>query len=352
MKKTITIAALAGLATAAAAQSITLERINTIDLSGNINGQAASVAWNGTDLYVGEYANAAGLNGVVKVADATTAPAFSRFGDQATQAFRGVFGLDIQGDQLAVLHQTTGGAADDNGRVWDISGAPSIAYTSSSTVGLTGIGGIAFDPINGGAFAANFAGGFFRQFGPAGPIWESNNDNGIAGPFNFDGAWGTAWRGADMDDQGNIYGREGDQLVKFTRTGPDSVMTPFDGTMILNGQISAGVGDNTNGQGVEVADEWDVVFYNDRTDGAGGQLVGDVLKVVGVNGEAISLNFANSPADFTTNAWLDFSYDPDSNTLAVSNFSSNRVNIYRVTPTPGALAVLGLGGLAAARRRR
>lgn len=350
MSKIATIVALAGLTAAASAQSITLERINTVDLSGNINGQAASVAWNGTDLYVGEYANALGLAGVVKVADATTAPAFSRFGDQVTQGARGVFGLDINGDQLAVLHQTTGGTSTDAGRVWDISGTPSIAYTSVAGVDVNGIGGIAFDPINGGAFVAQFGGGFFRQFGPAGAIWT--NGGAMSGPFNFDGAWGTAYRGADMDDQGNIYAREGDQLVKFTRTGANTLMGPFDSSMILNGQMSASTGDNTNGQGVEVADDFGVVFYNDRTNGAGGQSVEDVLKVVGTDGTAYTLNFANSAADFLTNAWLDFSYDPATQTLAVSNWSSNRVNIYRVTPTPGALGVLGFAGLAAARRRR
>ncbi|MEL7474201.1 MAG: PEP-CTERM sorting domain-containing protein [Planctomycetota bacterium] len=350
MKKTIALTALAGLATAAAAQSITLERIATVDASGALaaSTQAASVAWNGTDLYIGEYANAAGLVGVTRIGDALGAQNVSRFGDMATQAFRGAFQLDIDGDSVAVLHQTTGGAATSNMRTYD---GPTGAVTSEPTttdVGATGIGGMAFDPINGGLAQAQFGSGRFRQYDTStnATIWD-----GASGPVNFNGAWGTAYRGIDADDDGNFYAREGDQLVKFTRTGPDSFSSDAV-TSILNGQFGDGVGDNTNGQGVEVADEWGAVFYNDRTNTGGGQLVGDVLKVVGTDGSAIALNFANSPADFLTNAWLDFSYDPATNTLAVSNFSSNRVNIYRVTPTPSALAVLGLGGLAAARRRR
>lgn len=346
MQKTIALTALAGLAAAATAQSITLERIATVDASGALAGAAASVAWNGTDLFIGEYANAGGLVGVTKVSDALTAPAFSRFGDQATQAFRGAFGLDIRGNELAVIHNDTGGGGADNVAVYDTT-TGALLYDAGAALNPTGIGGVAFDPINGGVAFAQFGAGRFRQFDNAGVIWDT-----ATGPFNFDNLWGTAYRGLDIDDNGNLYAREGDQLVKFTRTGPDTLMTPFSSAMILNGIANAGQGDNTSGQGVEVADEWGVVFYNDRSNTAGGQLVGDVLKVVGVNGEAISLNFANSPADFLTNGWLDFSYDPATDTLAVSNFSSGRVNIYRVTPTPGALAVLGLGGLAIARRRR
>ena len=346
MSKIATIVALAGITAAASAQSITLERINTVNVANDINGQIGSIAWNGTDLYVGEYANANGLVGVVKVADATTAPAFSRFGDQATQANRGVFGLDIRAGELAVFHQTTGGGAATNAQVWDITGTPTVSYNAGG-LNPTGIGGIAFDEVNGGAAFAQFGAGRFRQFDAAGDIWD-----GATGPFNFDGQWGTAYRGMDMGDDGSIYAREGDQLVKFTRTGADTFMAPFTSSMILNGQTNAATGDNTVGQGVEVADDFGVVFYNDRTNGAGGQLVGDVLKVVGTDGTAYALNFANSPADFLTNAYLDFSYAPATQTLAVSNFSSGRVNIYRVTPTPGALGVLGFAGLAASRRRR
>ncbi len=348
MSKIATIVALAGLTAAASAQSITLERIATVDASPfmSANSQAASVAWNGTDLFVGEYANANGIYGVTRIGDALTAPTGSRIGDQATAAFRGHFGLDIRGNELAVLHQPTGGGAATNAVVYDAT-TGAAQYNAGAALNPTGIGGIAFDEVNGGVAFAQFGAGRFRQFDAAGVIWDT-----ASGPFNFDGMWGTAYRGMDMGDDGSIYAREGDQLVKFTRTGADTFMTPFTSSMILNGQMSASTGDNTNGQGVEVADDFGVVFYNDRTNTAGGQTVEDVLKVVGTDGTAYTLNFANSAADFLTNAWLDFSYDPATQTLAVSNFSSNRVNIYRVTPTPGALGVLGFAGLAAARRRR
>jgi hypothetical protein len=82
------------------------------------------------------------------------------------------------------------------------------------------------------------------------PATRSGTD--AAGPFNFDGRWGTAWKDTDIDADGNIYSREGQQIIKFTRTGPDTFQAPFDDrAMILTGFDSTGPADGDNNIGRE-----------------------------------------------------------------------------------------------------
>ena len=367
MKKIVSIAALAGLAVAANAQSITLERISTIDFTGQIVGQGiGSVAWNGTDLFVGGYveggAPALVDAGVTKAANALSSPAFSTFATQQTllPSNAGIRGLSISPLGLGVFHRTQNNTAlTNNIRVYDPATGTLVGESpSTTTIGGT-FGDTAFDPINGGLAVAQFGGGRFRQFDPSNGnvIWDattSSPPNG--GPFAFDGRWGTAFQGMDIDDSGNIYVREGQQVIYFPRTGANTVQifAGPDNSNILNDYagFSASAGDNNLGQNLAFLDGFDAVIWNDRTSTAGGQLIANILKVSGKDGSEFTLNFANSPSDFLTSGFLDFSYDAASGTLAISDFSSNRVSIYRVTPTPGALGVLGLGGLIATRRRR
>ena len=53
----------------------------------------------------------------------------------------------------------------------------------------------------------------------------------------------------------------------------------------------------------------------------------------------------------TGNGAYDFSFDAATQTLAISDFANRQVHIFAV-PAPGAAVLLGLAGLAAARRRR
>lgn len=349
--KIVAIAAVAGLSAAASAQ-LSLTRIAAIDFSGQFQGSnLAAVAWNGEDLYVAGANNTgdAATVGITRLSNALGGGAsFSTFGSVTANAFRGYTGLDIRGDQIGGSVDITGGAGTAQIGLYNaITGASLFNAPSDATT--TGQSGVAFDPTNGGLAYASFGAGRFRQFNTTdgSTIWS-----GGAGPFNFDGAWGTAYRDMDFDDAGNIYAREGAQLVKFTRTGADSFMTPFSTDMILNGVADAALGDNLIGQNVHVMNDFGgIALWNDRNTGSGA--LADILKAVDLDGNAVSIDFTNDASFFLNSTGIyDFSYDSASQTLAVSEWSSGRVYIYSVVPAPGVAGLFGMTGLLAARRRR
>jgi hypothetical protein len=37
--------------------------------------------------------------------------------------------------------------------------------------------------------------------------------DGCCGPYNYDAMWGTAWMDTDIDANGNVYSREGQQII-------------------------------------------------------------------------------------------------------------------------------------------
>ena len=108
---------------------------------------------------------------------------------------------------------------------------------------------------------------------------------------------------------------------------------------------------NTNAYG-------DLGIFNDRRSTAAGQEFG-VNTVINTNGALQNVQFLGtdgvSPfvAAGTTfgAANYDFSWDAASQTLAVSDATQNTVYIFAV-PSPAGAALLGLGGLMVARRRR
>jgi hypothetical protein len=349
--KIVAIAAVAGLSAAASAQ-LSLTRIAAIDFSGQFVGSnLAAVAWNGTDLYVAGANNtgAAATVGITRLSSALGGGgSFSSFGQVTANALRGYTGLAIRGDQIGASVDITGAAGTANIGLYNgITGASLFNAPSDATT--TGQSGVAFDPTTGGLGYASFGSGRFRQFDTTdgSTIWSNG-----AGPVNFDGAWGTAYRDTAFDADGNVYAREGAQLIKFTRTGTSTFMTPFSTDMILNGITDAAAGDNAIGQNVSIINDFGgVALWNDRLTGSGA--LADILKAVDLNGNAVSIDFTNDASFFLNSTGIyDFSYDSGSQTLAVSEWSSGRVYIYSVVPAPGAVALLGMTGLMAARRRR
>lgn len=332
------------LASAAGGTSITLERIATVDFTGQIQGDnLTSVAWDGTNLYVAPYTNTARDVAITAADNALTAPMFRSFGAVTVTAYRGYSGLTInQFGQLGAVVCSTGAALGTNVGIYDaasgalITNAPSTATTAGG--GGAPRTGPAWDPIKGGLVFTNFGSGRHRQIDAAGnALWTD-----AAGPYNYDAMWGTAWMDTDIDANGNVYSREGQQIIKFTRTGPDTFQAPFTADMNLTPQFYPSDGDGTFGLNLAILEGFDVILWNDRTDTGGGQLAENVLKAIDLEGNVVDLVFANSPSDFLGNAMFDFSYDSVSQTLAVSEFSSNRVYIYNVTPEPAALALLAM----------
>ena len=92
------------------------------------------------------------------------------------------------------------------------------------------------------------------------------------------------------------------------------------------------------------------LVFNDRPTSQSASFT-SAIKAIDTNGVAQSINFNGFNITSSTSAF-DFSYDAVSRTLAVSDFSNSNVYIFSVVPAPSALALMGLGGLVAGRRRR
>jgi hypothetical protein len=333
---------LAGVANA----QLSLQRVATLDFSNQITGSNIySVAWDGTNAYVGSWSSGGGAAITAFDNALSGSGSFRTFGLDATiPANRGLNDLEIQNGRL--VSTTDKGATLDASHVRIFNAADGSLIRTGAADARGAIGGAAFDPINGGVAFAAFGAGRFRQIeqnAGGATIWSE-----ATGPVNFNAAWGTAWRNFSMDADGNVYGREGVQLIKYTRTGPNS----FDGGQIINGIADGALGDNTVGQNVEVLRDYEYVLWNDRSNGAGGQMFENILKAVDLNGNVITIDYANAPTDFLNNALLDMSYDAATGTLAISEFSSNRVYIYNVVPASSTFGALAIGGLLASRRRR
>jgi hypothetical protein len=355
MKPFTTLVAVLTITSAAYAADLTLERIGVVDFTGQLAGtNISSVAWDGTNAYVADWRNSgsAGDVSIVAAADALTAPVYNQYGVRTANAFRGYFGLAINGQgQLAATIDVDGTAQGDHIQIFDA--ATGTLTTPAAGAGATTNprGGPAWDSQYGGVAFTSPGSGRFRQIqaDAAGTvIWDD-----ASGPYNFDGAWGTSWKDTDIDSSGNIYSREGLQVIKFTRTGLDTLQSPFvPNDMVLTGaEFLPGDGDNTVGLNLEVIEDFDAIIWNDRSNGGGGQFAEDVIRATSLDGTPLTIDFANAASFFTNNAWFDFSYDPATQTLAAAEFSSNRVYIYQITPEPSALMLLGLGVACIIRRR-
>ena len=364
MRNALAIALVAGTAVAASGQiNLELTRQAVIDFSGEFEGtNIGSVAYDGSNIFVGGFNNG-GTAGSVNISkfDGST---YSQFGSQSITAFRGIGGMDISNGQLGVSYNLDGGASADRVQTFDING--NLLQTGNDLNGAMttrGDSGVAFDSTNGGLAFASFGSGRFRQMdlstGSAIEAAGGSAWNNATGPFNFDSDWGTAYRDVDIDDNGNIYAREGLQVIKYERNAPNGFETPLSapGRGNLTPEFGDADGDNASPLlKLSAADPFGVVFYNDPAltpngGPASGQLLENVIKAVGMNGETVNLTF-NGGSFFQSNGLFDLHFDASTNTLAVAEFSSNRVYLYSVVPAPGAAGLLAVAGLAASRRRR
>lgn len=172
------------------------------------------------------------------------------------------------------------------------------------------------------------------------------------------------WQDLNIDPRGGLLaGRADNDLVLATRV-PDQ--NPGDSTFFSAGEVTnqqrVDEGNfQTVGQHVEILhgiceDQGDLVVYNSRTSTSTGQAWLDVVKYVDFNGVAQSPTFVNpdsSPVDFsesltddflnnpqilTGNGIYDFFWEPETQRLAVLDFTNRNVHIFEVTcgsgPTP------------------
>lgn len=368
MKRVVmALLATAGMAGAASAQ-VQMNLLTTVDLfaatandtSSKFIGQnVAGVAWDGQNVYVGGYRNAAtGRTALVRVSDVYGAQTMSdAFGIKSnTASTRGYFGLKVKGNTLYAGFEN--GAADVDGiSQWDVSGTPTktASFTSRAV-------DIAFNPGFGGV-AGQGSGLGWVTFGNGRQLLqnESNVATQIYGPTGsatpgyihndtFAGS-GTNFRGLDFDGQGNLYTRKGNWIFKSTRTGANSGTQPA--TPFVNPQGNTTLID-LQGQDIAFVNSQlgQFLVYNDRRSTGLGQQLGNVIKFVDMNGVAQTITWSGiDPSLISGNGYYAFDFHAASNTLAVSDFTNKKVYIFGI-PTPGAVAAFGLAGLMAARRRR
>lgn len=345
MMKTLAIALIAGSAATASGQ-LTLNLVNQIDLLDSqdpasasfIGSNPSAVGWDGTNMYVAGWNNGRGAgvdHGIVGIANAASSDTLgASFGRLATPNFRGYNSLDVQNGQ--VLSGFDGGSAFPEGLAIYDGATGALQSARNERVAFAN-----YDPSNGGAAAWSvFSSGRLRvvdQADVSGPtIFDGTN-----GPVIFAGS--TIQRGQDIDDNGNITLNDANgNLTYFARTGANSTAG---GVTIASGLATG----NGNNNAVLNTTFGDFVMFNDR----GGNTYGSSISAVDTAGNAIALTINGIDlSTATSTGWWDFDYDSASGTLAAVEFSTRQAFVFQVIPAPGTAALLGLGGLAAARRRR
>ncbi|MFZ4573893.1 MAG: PEP-CTERM sorting domain-containing protein [Phycisphaerales bacterium] len=371
MNRVVFAAALtAGLAGTAFGADIELTLLRQLNVSGavastnpeRIGSNVSAVAWNGSKLYIGGFnqSGAAISTGIAEISDplgaATIGP---RFGGLSTPNLRGFSGLAIQGNRLAAGCDT-GAAVAGGYATFDTGSNASVASKN-----LRGFTGPAFDPGFAGSApsAGNVAfsgtgsgrrGVFNTDTGAdiyalgAGMIWNSN-------PAGASPAPGTNNRDLAFDPtSGDIYGRSANAIIKGVRSGDNSISNAGGTAIFVNyGAGGQGTAANTNQQNLAFMDLGSFgrfLVFNDRPTSVSAGFT-SAVKVIDTNGVAQTVGFNGFNVTSSTSAF-DFSFDAASRTLAVSDFSNSNVYIFSVVPAPSALALMGLGGLVAGRRRR
>jgi hypothetical protein len=377
MKKVIVgLLAVAGLAGAAQAQ-IRMVQLANIDVFGAVDASTpanrigtnvSAVAWNGSRLFIAGNNNGGGnLNtGIAEVLNPLSSPSISApFALRSTASTRGHVSLSLKGNSL-FAGWDNGAAALGGFAAWDTNSTASatwqanlrgagtsidpgfggVSTPSSGNLGIALLGSGRRQLLNASTGAVIYSGGG----GNAGFIFN-NAPTGASTPP------GSNHRDLAFDtDTGDVYARVANSIVRQLRTGENSGANAS-GVSIFENYGSGGqtVAANTNQQNiafgyVNTNNIGKALFFNDRpVNGAG--TVASAVKAINPNGGSLTIDWGSFNASSSTSAF-DFSFDQATNTLAISDFSNSRVYIFQVVPTPGAAALIGVGGLVALRRRR
>jgi hypothetical protein len=331
--------ACAALAATSSAQ-VSMRLLGTVNLDSTSNSanpefigsNPAVVTWNGTDMWVAGF-NSAGTTanvGIVQVSGALTGPTFGTpFGVLSTPNLRGYSGLDHTSGRLAAAYDS--GGSDPNG-IASYDAATGTPLWAKAARGGSGVG---FDPGFAGGNPALGSGAAWTTFGSGrralqdgitgADIWTTANGMIINTPE------GTFWRDVDFDDTtGDIYLREGNNVIRGTRTGDNGVtgMTaiynPTDADFVaLQTLAYAQVGQTR------------VVFYNDRPVTNAGQAFDAVINAIDTNGTPLAINWNGFTAAAGNGAY-DFSYDAATGTMVILDFANRDAHIFQVAEDSGA----------------
>ncbi len=333
------------------AQAITLQEIARFDVDGTadpmgnayIGTNPASVAWDGRTLYVAGFNNGPTTADVsiVAITNGTatglqTATYGARFGVLTAATLRGYSGLDISGNSVAAAADTTGGSIPEGIAAFDLAGTP--AWTKAARGGS----GVGFDP----GFASADAGVGWTTFGSgrralqdtAGGADIYTTANGMI--INGTGT-GTFWRDMNFSPNGDIWLREGNNVIQGVRSGGNSLSA-------TNLVVDEPEADFVNLQTIAYMDGvqgGDLVIYNDRESAADLQNPLDVLKIITPSGASVPVNLSLLAGVNTGNGAYDFSWDSATQTLAISDFANRNVHIFSVVPEPASLGLAALAGL-------
>ncbi|MGA1608575.1 MAG: hypothetical protein ACO4CT_16440, partial [Planctomycetota bacterium] len=341
MKNPLLSASLACVALAATGSAqVSMRLLGTVNLDSTSNpanaefigSNPAGVAGDGNDMWVAGF-NSAGTTangGIVQVSSPLTSPTYGvPFGVVAAPNLRGYSGLDITSGRLAAAYDA--GGSDPQG-IASYDAASGAALWAKAARGGSGVG---YDPGFPGGNPAQGTGAAWTTFGSGrralqdglsgADIWTTSNGMIINTPE------GTFWRDVDFDDAtGDIFLREGNNVIAGTRTGDNSVtgMTaiynPTDADFVnLQTVAYAQVGQNR------------VVFYNDRMMTSTGQAFDAVINAIDATGAPLTINWNGfSPA--TGNGAYDFSYDAASATMVILDFANRDAHVFLVSEDSGA----------------
>lgn len=359
---------------------VQFQHLSTINVAGTSNPSNAefvgnnpsALAWNGSRLFVAGWAGSSTTVQIVEVTDFTTNPNAPTFGTpfatRTSPANGGFTGLELSADGNTLyssIDQTNTTAP--NGReviqAWNVTNplTPPASATWSQLPAGSGTGfrgsAVANDPgFNGGGVAAGGGVGFVSVGnGRVGRIDPATGDITYAAVTGGTATIGNGFayfvdsstvRALDFNPAtGDAFIRANNDLVKFTRTGDNA------GTAAKIGDLTNSTNVGTGLAFLSVPSAGEMVIFNDRALGNTGQSFLGNLRLVDPAGNSLTPDFGTF-TDFTSNGFMDFDYDPATQTLAVLNFSTGRVDLFYVVPAPGTAGLLGLGGLLALRRRR
>jgi len=351
-----------GLATGAWATTVTFRETMRSDVSAftsstsawYIGKSCASVAWNGSEAFIGGQSFDTSGSAVSKfrphLNDTSTDALLSgKFGSLTQVATRGIQDLALRADGTLAVAWDNGSNNNNGFRMFDSNGTA----TATATFGSRG-NGAHFDPIDGKLTGIGLGSGRVFKFNDDGSTYNDGvkNWNSTTGPLIFPNPANTSTnRDLTMDLAGNIYWRAQNSILRALRNGDGlGYAAPT--------QLKASGVDNVNGQNIEFIKSPtnpDMLIYSNRVSGANGQSLTNIVNAMDLMGNAITLDIqfrADYGAPNTGNGYYDFSYNAATQSLAMSDFANNTVYFFEVVPAPGTAVLLGLGGLLVGRRRR
>ncbi len=365
MKKLIawSVAGMAALATSAQADFFlhnTLDLSNTdlfgaalFDNESSLGTSPSAITTDGSSLFIAGFNGGTGTKaGVVRIEDPfSAAPTTTEFVSLETPGSRGFSGLAYDAATGSVLAAYDDGAADANG----------ITAWHATTGGLLwakearGGSSVELDPGVGGSGR----GAAWTTFGSGRRALQdivTGNDIFTTGDgmiINGTGT-GTFWRDLDFAPNGDIWLREGNNVIQGVRDGANSLSA-------TNLVVDATEADFVNGQNIAYLDGLaggDLVVYNDRSSTGLGQPFSFNVQLINTDGTAAAAQFlaglggALDPAFGLGSGYWDFEWDAANETLYVLDFSNRLVYQFKTNPIPEPTTalLLVLGGLLVRRR--